>query len=179
MRSAAVFIAFVLCSTVAHVSSTIILTGTTLTAATVSTSALGAVAAAGGLGALAVAKGVVLAGLLRGRRRYYKRSISTQEEEETTAVMLEVAQKMDSAGCVAKLLCELEAVPVEQLSPAALTLKSAFSGDSKLKTGAYAVAYNFGSKLAKNNPKACDLIYTDCPLPKSELFNMLETTFTC
>ena len=179
MNSAAVFFAFVLCSTVAHVSTTFI-GPLTLT--------VGApILAAKALGALAVVKGVIIGARHRVSHHShhrvshhgYKRSISNQEDEETSALMLEIAQKMDSAGCMAKLICELEATPVEQLSPAALTLKSAFSEDSKLMIGAYAVAFNTGSKLAKNNPEACDLTYTACPLPKSELFHMMDTTFSC
>ena len=187
MNSAAVFFAFVLCNAVAHVS-TVALSGPitltvgapiALTAATVSAPALGALAAAGGLAALAVVKGVIIGAHHRVSHHRYQRSISNQEDEETSALMLEVAQKMDSAGCMAKLICELVAMPVEQLSPAALTLKSAFSEDSKLMIGAYAVAFNTGSKLAKNNPEACDLTYTSCPLPKSKLFHMMDTTFSC
>jgi len=193
MRSAAVFFAFVLCSTVAHVSTVALVGPISLTigapialaTATVSANALAAVAAAGGLAALAVVKGVVIgAGIGAGigahqTHHSYKRSTSNQEDEETSALMLEVAQKMDGAGCMSKLLCELEASSVEQLSPAALTLKSAFSEDSKLIIGAYRVAFNIGSTMAKTNPEACDITYTACPLPKSKLFHMIETTFSC
>ena len=185
MRSAAVFFALVLCSTVAHVSTVPLVESLTLTVgapialtalatATVSANALAAVAAAGGLAALAVVKGVHI-----GAHHRYKRSASDQEDEDSSALMLEVAQKMDSAGCMAKLLCVLEASSVEELSPAALTLKSAFTEDSKLMIGAYKVAFNVGSTLAKNNPEACDITYTACPLPKSKLFHMMEATFSC
>ena len=186
MRSAAVFFAFVLCSTVAHVSTVALVGPISLTigapialaTATVSANALAAVAAAGGLAALAVVKGVVIGAGIGGHLRH-KRSTSNQEDKETSALMLEVAQKMDGAGCMSKLLCELEASSVEQLSPAALTLKSAFSEDSKLIIGAYRVAFNIGSTMAKTNPEACDITYTACPLPKSKLFHMIETTFSC
>jgi len=174
-------IALLLCGTLAMVDSTIILA----TAGTATVTA-GSVVAAAALGALAVVKGAILGSLISRRGSRGKRDLTGQEEQEIVETSLDVAQQIDSFGCVSKLLCEIEAVPEEQLSQAGLVFKNAFGNpDSinfhKLKSsrGIYDLALTFGAKLAKNNPKMCDQLFNKCQLPREELFAMLESQFTC
>ncbi|CAL4085805.1 unnamed protein product, partial [Meganyctiphanes norvegica] len=172
MNSRAI-IALMLCGTLAAVDSTII----------IGTVSAASVVAAVALGALAVLKGALI-GAVIGRRG--KRDLTAQQQDEAVEASLNVAQQIDSFGCVSKLLCEIEAVPEDQLSQAGLTFKNAFGNtDSinfhKLKSskGIYDLALTFGAKLAKNNPKLCDQLFNKCTLPQEELFALLESQFTC
>jgi len=92
-----------------------------------------------------------------------------------------VAQKMDSAGCVAKLLCEIEAMSADQLTPAMSTFKTAFDNNSNLKgsRGVYDLAITFGSKFAKKDAKACSALFDKCVLSRDDLSFMLDSTFSC
>ena len=96
-------------------------------------------------------------------------------------VAVEVAQKMDSAGCITKLLCEIESMSAEELSPSQSTFKAAFEDPEVLKSnrGIYDLAITFGSKFAKNDPKACNALFSKCVLSRDELVYMLDTTFSC
>jgi len=171
-------IALLLCGTLAMVDSTFIL-ATAGTATVTAGSVLGAAA----IGALAVVKGALIASLVsRG-----KRSVTDQEQQEIIETSLEVAQQIDSFGCVSKLLCEIEAMPEDQLPQSGLIFKNAFNNAdgvnfNKLKSssrGIYDLAITFGAKLAKNNPKMCDQLFNQCTLPREELFALLESQFTC
>ncbi|XP_063591100.1 uncharacterized protein LOC134768290 [Penaeus indicus] len=176
MNSRAI-ITLLACGLLATTESTIILaTGTT--AATAAAAGLAYL----GLGALAVLKGALIGNAIaRG-----KRDVTTQEEAQAVEVALDVAQQIDSAGCVAKLLCELESLPADQLSAPMAALKAAFGNPEsaeflKLRTsrGVYALAASVGAKVAKNDPKACERVFETCPLPRDELFFMLETVLAC
>merc|ERR1712106_114796 len=171
-------IALLLCGTLAMVDSTFILA----TAGTATVTA-GSVLAAGAIGAIAVLKGALIASLFsRG-----KRSVTDQEQQEIIETSLDVAQQIDSFGCVSKLLCEIEAMPEEELSQYGLIFKNAFGNPdsinfNKLKSssrGIYDLAITFGAKLAKNNPKMCDQLFNQCQLPREELFALLDSQFTC
>ncbi|KAK7028796.1 hypothetical protein SK128_010371 [Halocaridina rubra] len=154
----------------------------TTAAATSIAAGAAATAAAVGLGALAIAKGVAIGTLLsRG-----KRDVSGMDNEQRIQISLDIAKQIDSFGCVAKLLCELEALPDDQLTPAMATFRDIFGnpnepGFHKRKTsrGVFDVAATFGAQMAKGNPKACDKLFNKCPLTSNDLFNMLESTFTC
>ncbi|XP_027218070.1 uncharacterized protein [Penaeus vannamei] len=170
-------VALLLCGLLATTESTIIVAAGT-TAATAAAAGLAWL----GLGALAVVKGALIGtAVARG-----KRDVSQEEQAQSIEVALDVAQQIDTAGCVAKLLCELEAMPADQLSPAMAALKAAFGNPEsvnfhKLRTsrGVYDLAATFGAKVAKNDPKACDRLFESCPLPGDELFFMLETVLAC
>nr|XP_027220045.1 uncharacterized protein LOC113812372 [Penaeus vannamei] len=98
--------------------------------------------------------------------------------EEDVATEIAVAQKMDSAGCVAKLLCEIEAMSADQLTPAMSTFKTAFDNNSNLKgsRGVYDLAITFGSKFAKKDAKACSALFDKCVLSRDDLSFMLDST---
>nr|XP_027220047.1 uncharacterized protein LOC113812374 [Penaeus vannamei] len=144
----------------------------TIAATTVTASA----AAALGVGALAVLKGVLIGKHLKRR---YRRDVDSMEEDVATEIA--VAQKMDSAGCVAKLLCEIEAMSADQLTPAMSTFKTAFDNNSNLKgsRGVYDLAITFGSKFAKKDAKACSALFDKCVLSRDDLSFMLDSTFSC
>jgi len=173
--NARAIVALLLCGTLAMVDSTFIIA--TGTAATVSA---GSVVAAAALGGLAVVKGALIGSLLRRGKR------STEDQQEAVDSALGVAQEIDQFGCVSKLLCEIEAAPEKELSQAGLVFKNAFGNpDSvnfhqlKSSKGIYDLAITFGAKLAKNNPKMCDQLFSKCQLPREELFALLESQFTC
>ncbi|ROT71261.1 hypothetical protein C7M84_010422 [Penaeus vannamei] len=154
-----------------------ILLGTTAAAGTIAATTVTASAAAAlGVGALAVLKGVLIGKHLKRR---YRRDVDSMEEDVATEIA--VAQKMDSAGCVAKLLCEIEAMSADQLTPAMSTFKTAFDNNSNLKgsRGVYDLAITFGSKFAKKDAKACSALFDKCVLSRDDLSFMLDSTFSC
>ncbi|ROT71265.1 hypothetical protein C7M84_010426 [Penaeus vannamei] len=126
--------------------------------------------------ALAVLKGVLFSKHLKRR---FRRDVGSTEED--VAAEIAVAQKMDSAGCVAKLLCEIEAMSADQLTPAMSTFKTAFEDNQTLKgsRGVYDLAITFGSKFAKKDAKACGVLFENCVLSRDELSAMLDYSFSC
>ncbi|XP_069977520.1 uncharacterized protein [Penaeus vannamei] len=171
-----VFVALLLCGLWAS-SESFILLGTTAAAGTIAATTVTASAAAAlGVGALAVLKGVLIGKHLKRR---YRRDVDSMEEDVATEIA--VAQKMDSAGCVAKLLCEIEAMSADQLTPAMSTFKTAFDNNSNLKgsRGVYDLAITFGSKFAKKDAKACSALFDKCVLSRDDLSFMLDSTFSC
>ncbi|ROT71262.1 hypothetical protein C7M84_010423 [Penaeus vannamei] len=170
-----VFVALLLCGLWAS-SESFILLGTTAAAGTIAATTVTASAAAAlGVGALAVLKGVLIGKHLKRR---YRRDVDSMED---VATEIAVAQKMDSAGCVAKLLCEIEAMSADQLTPAMSTFKTAFDNNSNLKgsRGVYDLAITFGSKFAKKDAKACSALFDKCVLSRDDLSFMLDSTFSC
>jgi len=176
--NARAIVALLLCGSLAMVDSTFIIA----TAGTATVTA-GSVIAAGLLGGLAVLKGALIGSAIARRG---KRDLSTQEQQEEVEQFIDVAQQIDQFGCVSKLLCEIEASPEKELPQSGLVFKNAFGNpDSvnfhqlKSSKGIYDLAITFGAKLAKNNPKLCDQLFAKCPLPREELFAILESQFTC
>nr|XP_027218202.1 uncharacterized protein LOC113810754 [Penaeus vannamei] len=117
-----VFLGLLLCGLWAS-SESLVLLGTTAAVGTAAaaTAVTASAAAALGVGALAVLKGVLIGKHLKRRR--YGRDVDAvqdvaEDDAEDVAVKVAVAQQMDSAGCVAKLLCEIEAMSADQLTPA-------------------------------------------------------------
>ncbi|XP_037798045.1 uncharacterized protein LOC119593149 [Penaeus monodon] len=171
-----VFVALLLCGLWAS-SESLLLLGTTAAAGTIAATTITASAAAAlGVGALAVLKGVLVGKLLKSR---YRRDVDSMEEDVATEIA--VAQEMDSAGCVAKLLCEIESMSAEQLTPAMSTFKTAFENKQNLKgsRGVYDLAITFGSKFAKKDAKACSVLFDKCVLSREDLSFMLDSTFSC
>merc|ERR1712168_1112869 len=150
-------------------------------AATTGTVVVGSTAAAGiaalGLGALAVLKGALIGAALSRRG---KREISS-EEQESFEVAINVAQQIDSTGCVPKLLCYLETLPAEELTHAGSVLLNAFDGHQKTKltSDVYDAAAAIGIQYARNNPAVCDKVFNKCILSNKQLSSMLDTAFLC
>ncbi|XP_037798079.1 uncharacterized protein LOC119593191 [Penaeus monodon] len=170
------FVALLLCGLWAS-SKSLLLLGTTAAAGTIAVTTVTASAAAAlGVGALAVLKGVLIGKHLKRR---YRRDVDSIEEDVATEIA--VAQKMDSAGCVAKLLCEIESMSDEQLTPAMSTFKSAFENNHNLEgsRGVYDLAITFGSKFATKDAKACSVLFDKCVLSREDLSFMLDSTFSC
>ncbi|XP_042883570.1 uncharacterized protein LOC122260393 [Penaeus japonicus] len=170
------FVALLLCGLWAS-SESLVLLGTTAALGTVAATTVTASAAAAlGVGALAVLKGVLVGKHLRRR---YRRDVDSIEEEVATEIA--VAQQMDSAGCVAKLLCEIEAMSADQLTPAMSTFKTAFENNQNLRSsrGVYDLAITFGSKFGKKDTKACSALFEKCVLSRDDLSFMLDSTFSC
>ncbi|XP_042883571.1 uncharacterized protein LOC122260394 [Penaeus japonicus] len=198
------FVALLLCGLWAS-SESLVLLGTTAALGTVAATTVTASAAAAlGVGALAVLKGVLVGKHLRRR---YRRDVDSMEEDDATeiavaqqieedvateiavaqqieedvATEVAVAQQMDSAGCVAKLLCEIEAMSADQLTPAMSTFKTAFENNQNLRSsrGVYDLAITFGSKFGKKDTKACSALFEKCVLSRDDLSFMLDSTFSC
>ncbi|XP_063593562.1 uncharacterized protein LOC134770528 [Penaeus indicus] len=165
-----VFVTLLLCSFWASESHALLGPAAAITTVTASA------AAALGIGALAVLKGVLFGKHLKRR---FRRDVSATEEDVASEIA--VAQKMDSAGCVAKLLCEIEAMSADQLTPAMSTFKSAFENNQNLKgsRGVYDLAITFGSKFARKDAKACSALFENCVLARDELSAMLDYSFSC
>ncbi|XP_042883568.1 uncharacterized protein LOC122260391 [Penaeus japonicus] len=181
------FVALLLCGLWAS-SESLVLLGTTAALGTVAATTVTASAAAAlGVGALAVLKGVLVGKHLRRR---YRRDVDSMEKdvateiavaqqiEEDVATEIAVAQQMDSAGCVAKLLCEIEAMSADQLTPAMSTFKTAFENNETFR-GVYDLAITFGSKFGKKDTKACSALFEKCVLSRDDLSFMLDSTFSC
>ncbi|XP_037793305.1 uncharacterized protein LOC119588733 [Penaeus monodon] len=170
-----VFLGFLLCGLWAS-SESIIVLGTTAALGTVAATTVTASAATAlGVGALAVLKGALIGKHLARRN---KRNVDSFETDE--AVEVAVAQQMDSAGCVAKLLCEIEAMSADQLTPAMASFKTAFENDSlKGSRGVYDLAISFGSKFAKKDSNACSALFEKCVLSREDLSFMLDSAFSC
>ncbi|XP_042855853.1 uncharacterized protein LOC122242595 [Penaeus japonicus] len=171
-----VFVGLLLCGLWAS-SESLVLLGTTAAATTVAATTVTASAATAlGVGALAVLKGALIGKHLARRN---KRDVDSTETGE--AIEIAVAQQMDSAGCVAKLLCEIEAMSADQLTPAMSTFKTAFQNKDNLKSsrGVYDLAISFGSKFAKKDSKACSALFENCVLSTHDLSLMLDSTFSC
>jgi len=167
-------VALLLCGLMAATDATFIIAAATGT--TVAAGSVAAGVAALGLGALAVLKGALIgAALSRGKRDL------SQVEQESVEVAINVAQQIDSAACIPKLLCHLEALPAEQVTPSMAVLLDAFNGNQKLKVpgGVYDFAAAFGAQYARNDPKVCDQVFAKCILPVKQLYAMLETTLSC
>nr|XP_027218205.1 uncharacterized protein LOC113810758 [Penaeus vannamei] len=120
------------------------------------------------------------------KRRRYGRDVDAvqdvaEDDAEDVAVKVAVAQQMDSAGCVAKLLCEIEAMSADQLTPAMASFKTAFEDNENLRSarGVYDLAISFGSKFAKKDSKACSTLFEKCVLSREDLSFMLDSTFSC
>ncbi|XP_042883569.1 uncharacterized protein LOC122260392 [Penaeus japonicus] len=184
------FVALLLCGLWAS-SESLVLLGTTAALGTVAATTVTASAAAAlGVGALAVLKGVLVGKHLRRR---YRRDVDSMQEDDATeiavaqqieedvATEIAVAQQMDSAGCVAKLLCEIEAMSADQLTPAMSTFKTAFENNQNLRSsrGVYDLAITFGSKFGKKDTKACSALFEKCVLSRDDLSFMLDSTFSC
>ncbi|XP_027234629.1 uncharacterized protein [Penaeus vannamei] len=170
-----VFLGLLLCGLWAS-SESVVLLGTTATLGTVAATTVTASAATAlGVGALAVLKGALIGKHLARRN---KRDVDSEADE---AVEVAVAQQMDSAGCVAKLLCEIEAMSADQLTPAMTSFKTAFENNENLKSarGVYDLAISFGSKFAKKDSKACSALFEKCVLSREDLSFMLDSVFTC
>ncbi|XP_042883572.1 uncharacterized protein LOC122260395 [Penaeus japonicus] len=169
------FVALLLCGLWASSESLLVL-GTAALGTVAATTVTASAAAALGVGALAVLKGVLVGKHLRRR---YRRDVDSMEEEVATEVA--VAQQMDSAGCVAKLLCEIEAMSADQLTPAMSTFKTAFENNETFKSsrGVYDLAITFGSKFGKKDTKACSALFEKCVLSRDDLSFMLDSTFSC
>ncbi|XP_037793331.1 uncharacterized protein LOC119588760 [Penaeus monodon] len=171
-----VFVGLLLCCLWAS-SESVVLLGTTATLGTVAATTVTASAATAlGVGALAVLKGALIGKHLARRN---KRDVDSFEADE--AIEVAVAQQMDSAGCVAKLLCEIEAMSADQLTPAMTSFKTAFENNDNLKgsRGVYDLAISFGSKFAKKDSKACSALFDKCVLSREDLSFMLDSVFSC
>ncbi|XP_037793320.1 uncharacterized protein LOC119588750 [Penaeus monodon] len=171
-----VFVGLLLCCLWAS-SESIIVLGTTAALGTVAATTVTASAATAlGVGALAVLKGALIGKALARRN---KRDVDSFEADE--AVEVAVAQQMDSAGCVAKLLCEIEAMSADQLTPAMTSFKTAFENNDNLKgsRGVYDLAISFGSKFAKKDSNACSALFDKCVLSREDLSFMLDSAFSC
>ena len=190
MRSAAIFWAFVFCSTMAAVSSLFLpvpvldtehdladtaIHGLTATATIISNgltiAAIGAAIGEMGMYALPLP---VLA-LIKAKLLYLSQNSDVLGRSKRSTSVLEVVQKEYILECIFKTLCLLQTVPVEQLSPAALTFKAELSGNYRQKSRTYTVVR---SKQPKINPRACELFIKTCPLSKRELFYNMERAFT-
>ncbi|XP_069974471.1 uncharacterized protein [Penaeus vannamei] len=180
-----VFLGLLLCGLWAS-SESLVLLGTTAAVGTAAaaTAVTASAAAALGVGALAVLKGVLIGKHLKRRR--YGRDVDAvqdvaEDDAEDVAVKVAVAQQMDSAGCVAKLLCEIEAMSADQLTPAMASFKTAFEDNENLRSarGVYDLAISFGSKFAKKDSKACSTLFEKCVLSREDLSFMLDSTFSC
>nr|XP_027220046.1 uncharacterized protein LOC113812373 [Penaeus vannamei] len=77
-------------------------------------------------------------------------------------VEVAVAKELDSAGCIAKLLCEIEATPADSLTPSMSTFKTAFENPDNLKSSR--IEYDQAIALAKDDPKACSVRFDKCRL---------------
>ncbi|XP_042883567.1 uncharacterized protein LOC122260390 [Penaeus japonicus] len=170
------FVALLLCGLWASSESLVLLGATAALGTVAATTVTASAAAALGVGALAVLKGVLFSKHLKRR---YKRDVSSMEDD--IAAEIAVAQQMDSAGCVAKLLCEIEAMSADQLTPAMSTFKTAFENNQNLRSsrGVYDLAITFGSKFGKKDTKACSALFEKCVLSRDDLSFMLESSFSC
>ncbi|XP_027220060.2 uncharacterized protein [Penaeus vannamei] len=167
-----VFVALLLCGLWAS-SESLILLGTTAAAGTIAATTVTASAAAAlGVGALAVLKGVLIGKHLKRR---YRRDVDSMEIDDEAEVA--VAKELDSAGCIAKLLCEIEATPADSLTPSMSTFKTAFENPDNLKSSR--IEYDQAIALAKDDPKACSVRFNKCVLSREDLFVMLDTVFSC
>nr|XP_027220044.1 uncharacterized protein LOC113812371 [Penaeus vannamei] len=165
-----VFVALLLCGLWAS-SESLILLGTTAAAGTIAATTVTASAAAAlGVGALAVLKGVLIGKHLKRR---YRRDVDSMEIDDEAEVA--VAKELDSAGCIAKLLCEIEATPADSLTPSMSTFKTAFENPDNLKSSR--IEYDQAIALAKDDPKACSVRFDKCVLSREDLFVMLDTVF--
>ncbi|XP_027234630.1 uncharacterized protein [Penaeus vannamei] len=176
-----VLVGLLLCSLWAS-SESFLLLGTTAAVGTAAATAVTASAAAAlGVGALAVLKGVLIGKHLK-RRRYGRDVDAVQEDTaEDVAAEIAVAQQMDSAGCVAKLLCEIETMSADQLTPSMATFKTAFENNENFKDSRdmYNLAMKFGSTFGKKDAKACGVLFDKCVLSRDDLSFMLDSTFSC
>ncbi|XP_042866480.1 uncharacterized protein LOC122249568 [Penaeus japonicus] len=175
-----VFVGLLLCSLWASSESIFLLGAGAALGTVAATTVTASAAAALGVGALAVLKGVLVGKHLRRR---YGRDVESVEEPaaEDVAAEIAVAQQMDSAGCVAKLLCEIEAMSDDQLTPSMSTFKTAFESNEHFKDSRdmYNLAMKFGSTFGKKDAKACGVLFEKCVLSRDDLSFMLESAFSC